>query len=179
MIDAPISVAVVDDQRLLRAGLTVFLNSEPDLRVVGEAENGRTEAAPRSSTVSPSTARSETRLSGVTTRISPHASEKQGPMISDPSDNARPCRGVEAHPSGASRVVVKLLRNWLAGRTTDSRTRWAGGPPESFDQPARRSTGWPVTLAMRSKSLSKCKTVSPASSAVAATMRSGTEGARW
>jgi hypothetical protein len=42
----------------------------------------------------------------------------------------------------------------------------------------RRSAGWPVTAAMRSKSLSQCRTVSPASSAVAATSRSGIEGAR-
>lgn len=38
--------------------------------------------------------------------------------------------------------------------------------------------GWPVISAMRSKSLSRCSTVSPASSAVAATIRSGIEGAR-
>ncbi len=35
-----------------------------------------------------------------------------------------------------------------------------------------------MMLAMRSKSLSKCRTVSPASSAVAAMVRSGTDGAR-
>jgi hypothetical protein len=42
----------------------------------------------------------------------------------------------------------------------------------------RRSTGWPVISAMRSKSLSTCRTVSPASSAVAAMIRPGVEGAR-
>jgi len=36
-----ISVLVVDDQRLLRAGFSVILSSEPDLLVVGEAGDGR------------------------------------------------------------------------------------------------------------------------------------------
>lgn len=40
------------------------------------------------------------------------------------------------------------------------------------------STGCPVAAAMRSKSLSTCKTVNPASSAVAATIRSGMDAAR-
>ncbi|MGD9697186.1 MAG: response regulator [Thermoleophilia bacterium] len=34
------TVAVADDQRLLRAGFRVILDSEPDIRVVGEAEDG-------------------------------------------------------------------------------------------------------------------------------------------
>ena len=41
-----------------------------------------------------------------------------------------------------------------------------------------RSTGWPVIDDTRSKSLSTCRTVSPANSAVAAINRSGTDGAR-
>jgi hypothetical protein len=41
-----------------------------------------------------------------------------------------------------------------------------------------RSMGWPVISAIRPKSLSRCSTVSPASSAVAATIRSGIEAAR-
>lgn len=45
-------------------------------------------------------------------------------------------------------------------------------------QRRRRSAGWPVMLAMRSKSLSRCSTVSPASSAAAAISRSGIDGAR-
>ncbi len=36
-----ISVLIVDDQRLLRAGFSVILSSEPDLSVVGEAGDGR------------------------------------------------------------------------------------------------------------------------------------------
>jgi len=38
---AQISVLIVDDQRLLRAGFSVILSSEPDLIVVGEAGDGR------------------------------------------------------------------------------------------------------------------------------------------
>lgn len=38
--------------------------------------------------------------------------------------------------------------------------------------------GCPVISAMTSKSLSRCKTVRPASSAVAAMIKPGTEGAR-
>jgi DNA-binding NarL/FixJ family response regulator len=36
-----VSVLIADDQRLLRAGLRVILESEPDISVVGEAENGQ------------------------------------------------------------------------------------------------------------------------------------------
>jgi DNA-binding NarL/FixJ family response regulator/class 3 adenylate cyclase len=42
--DAPartISVVIADDQRLLRAGFRVILDAEPDITVVGEAEDGR------------------------------------------------------------------------------------------------------------------------------------------
>ena len=38
---APLRVLVVDDQALVRAGFTMILNSEADIEVVGEAENGR------------------------------------------------------------------------------------------------------------------------------------------
>ncbi|HSV41701.1 MAG TPA: response regulator transcription factor [Nocardioidaceae bacterium] len=36
-----ISVLLVDDQELFRAGVSVIVNAQPDLSVVGEAENGR------------------------------------------------------------------------------------------------------------------------------------------
>lgn len=38
---APISVLIVDDQRLMRDGLRVILELEADFAVVGEAENGK------------------------------------------------------------------------------------------------------------------------------------------
>jgi DNA-binding NarL/FixJ family response regulator/class 3 adenylate cyclase len=38
---SPITVVVVDDQRLLRAGFRVILDAEPDITVVGEAADGR------------------------------------------------------------------------------------------------------------------------------------------
>jgi DNA-binding NarL/FixJ family response regulator len=37
---APLRVLVVDDQALIRAGFSLILSSEPDIEVVGEAENG-------------------------------------------------------------------------------------------------------------------------------------------
>ena len=36
-----VRVLLVDDQALVRTGFRMILESEPDLRVVGEAENGR------------------------------------------------------------------------------------------------------------------------------------------
>ena len=41
MPDAPISVVIADDQRLLRTGFRVIVEAEPDLTVVGEAGDGR------------------------------------------------------------------------------------------------------------------------------------------
>jgi DNA-binding NarL/FixJ family response regulator len=38
--DSTIRVVVVDDQELFRRGLTMLLNAEPDIEVVGEASNG-------------------------------------------------------------------------------------------------------------------------------------------
>ena len=39
-VPAPIRVVVADDQQLVRAGFRVILESEPDIEVVGEAEDG-------------------------------------------------------------------------------------------------------------------------------------------
>ena len=52
--DEPIRVAVVDDQELFRRGLTMLLEVEDDIEVVGEAGDGVAAtdlaAAPRSPT---------------------------------------------------------------------------------------------------------------------------------
>jgi DNA-binding NarL/FixJ family response regulator len=40
-VEAPITVVVADDQRLVRRGITLMLEAEPDIRVVAEAGNGR------------------------------------------------------------------------------------------------------------------------------------------
>ncbi len=36
----PIRILVADDQALVRAGFVMILESEPDLDIVGEADNG-------------------------------------------------------------------------------------------------------------------------------------------
>jgi DNA-binding NarL/FixJ family response regulator len=41
MSSAPVTVVIADDQRLLRAGFRVIVDTEPDLVVVGEAGDGR------------------------------------------------------------------------------------------------------------------------------------------
>ncbi|WP_431860261.1 response regulator [Micrococcus terreus] len=41
----PIQVALVDDQQLVRSGLAMLINSQPDLEVVAEADNGRAAVA--------------------------------------------------------------------------------------------------------------------------------------
>ena len=38
---APIRVLVADDQAMVRAGFRMIIDSQPDLSVVGEADNGR------------------------------------------------------------------------------------------------------------------------------------------
>ncbi len=40
-MSAPVRVVLVDDQALVRMGLRTLLGSEPDLEVVGEAQDGR------------------------------------------------------------------------------------------------------------------------------------------
>lgn len=40
MTDAPISVLLVDDQSLFRAGIRMLVDSQPDLTIVAEAEDG-------------------------------------------------------------------------------------------------------------------------------------------
>lgn len=40
-LEAPVRVALVDDQALLRAGFAMIINSQPDMRVVAQGENGR------------------------------------------------------------------------------------------------------------------------------------------
>ena len=37
----PIRVVVVDDQAIVRGGLRMILDAQPDIEVVGEAENGK------------------------------------------------------------------------------------------------------------------------------------------
>ena len=41
----PIRIVIVDDHAMLRKGLAVFLNSYADLKLVGEAANGKESVA--------------------------------------------------------------------------------------------------------------------------------------
>lgn len=56
---APIRVALVDDQQLIRSGLAMLIDSQPDLQVVAEASTGREAAA------SPAVARADVVLMDV------------------------------------------------------------------------------------------------------------------
>ncbi|MCL2424659.1 MAG: response regulator transcription factor [Micrococcales bacterium] len=44
-MNPPIRVILVDDQQLVRAGLTMVVNAQPDMRVVGEAADGEAAVA--------------------------------------------------------------------------------------------------------------------------------------
>lgn len=39
-MDTPVSVLLVDDDALIRAGLRAILSSDPGILIAGEAENG-------------------------------------------------------------------------------------------------------------------------------------------
>ncbi|MEU8179174.1 response regulator transcription factor [Micromonospora sp. NPDC049047] len=68
-----IRVLLVDDQHLIRAGLRMLCNAQPDIDVVGEADNGR-EAIPLAGRLRPDVVVMDLRMPGVdgitaTTRI--------------------------------------------------------------------------------------------------------------
>lgn len=85
-----------------------------------------------------------------------------------------------ARSEGASPIVLHLLRQERDGSLPhDQVASWhACRIAERGQGRSRRSTRWPDTSAISSKSLSTWSTVRSASSAVAAIRRSGTEGAR-
>ncbi|GGO76292.1 response regulator [Nonomuraea cavernae] len=56
-----IRVVIADDQAMVREGLSVLLNAQPDIEVVGEAANGR-EAVDRVSELSPDVVLMEVRM---------------------------------------------------------------------------------------------------------------------
>ena len=39
-MSSPINILLVDDQELLRMGFRMVLDAQPDMRVIGEADNG-------------------------------------------------------------------------------------------------------------------------------------------
>jgi DNA-binding NarL/FixJ family response regulator len=39
-VSSPIDILLVDDQELLRMGFRMVLDAQPDMRVIGEADNG-------------------------------------------------------------------------------------------------------------------------------------------
>ena len=89
-----------------------------------------------------------------------------------------------AHPgAGRDGQVAARLRSAVRRRPLDRRALADGDVrrlscPAGCCQVLSRSSGWPVSAAIRSKSLSRCSTVKPASSAVAEISRSGMDGAR-
>ncbi|NUL46672.1 response regulator transcription factor [Cellulosimicrobium funkei] len=100
----PIRVALVDDQQLVRSGLAMLINSQPDLTVVAEASNGRDAVA------SPAVRGADVVLMDIrmpqmdgiaATRALIPAEHDAGP--SGPADTAPPAGGTE--PAGP-RVVV-------------------------------------------------------------------------
>lgn len=64
MTGDPISILLVDDEPLLRMGFRLVLNSQPDLRVVGEASDGLS-AVERTAELDPDVVLMDVRMPGV------------------------------------------------------------------------------------------------------------------
>lgn len=96
----PIRVALVDDQQLVRSGLAMLINSQPDLTVVAEASNGRDAVASpavRSADVVLMDIRMPQMDGIAATRALLPAAHDAGPS---PAATASPVAGQAGHPAG-------------------------------------------------------------------------------
>ncbi|VXC02285.1 Uncharacterized transcriptional regulatory protein YxjL [Citricoccus sp. K5] len=101
---AAIRVALVDDQQLVRSGLAMLINSQPDLEVVAEASNGRDAVASpavRSADVVLMDIRMP-QMDGIsaTRALLPQSPDAgPAPAAADRAASGRPGSGRAAHPS--------------------------------------------------------------------------------
>jgi len=114
----PIRVLLADDQRLVRRGFRMILRAEPDIEVVGEAENGL-EAVAAAAELEPDVVLMDIHMPGVagpeaTAEIMRRSPDARVVMLTIAADEATV---MDAMLAGASGYVVKsaAVRDLLAG----------------------------------------------------------------
>src|ERR687886_393509 len=128
MSSEPIRLLIVDDHAVLRSGLRVLLNAQPDMEVVGEAGDGG-EAVGEALRLRPTVVLMDVAMSGesgleATARIKQAAPEVKILVLSMYDDESYLRRALEA---GASGYALK---------------RGAGTPPPSAIRPVGPGEGY-------------------------------------
>ena len=104
--DSPVTVLLADDQAMVRAGFRMIIDSQPDMTVIAEADNGRS-AVERPNGSAPTSASSTSACRAST--VSPPPASSPAPM----SPNR--CRVVIATTFDSDEYVEIALRNGAAG----------------------------------------------------------------
>ncbi|CNE69974.1 Putative two-component system response regulator LuxR [Mycobacterium tuberculosis] len=105
-----IRVLIVDDQELIRIGFRLFLQTRPDLEVVGEAADGR-EAIARTAELRPDVVLMDVRMprmDGVEATARLTAADR--PSTDEPGSTTRPPAPAHRHPTGELRSAARPPR---------------------------------------------------------------------